>query len=592
MTHFLAAFLMLLTLAAPAVAQTRALPPGEIRANGDITFGNALKLGKREGNKTVITPDTLQILGTGSTGDVRGMSTPGAGTLLRGLQDRFAERPSVIDYGVDMSGVNDSTAAFTAALNSERPVTAPCGTVRLLSTVTVTARTHFTGAGPCTFLKYDATGGTPARPLMDIKASAAGSQLSDFSFDHQAQGNRFTDPTVYGGNLIAGSAILVQADDTSLRNVSGANGYDNCIAVVRLPDSGPSWQAIAGRPFNYSLQTIRTQSCGQNQYKAGAGVDIASGSGGTVDDLVDRFSFGAFILDIGAGAQGSFSNMTGIATSFDPARFAFDGTRSQTFYIGSGDSTFTNITSIDASDRALWLDGFADRTTINGANLKTAANEAAIFKVRRANINGLTINSPGYGKTPGTVDALILDTSAFSADGLSINGLKIEAQFNTARFGIRQVGANPATGYAVGDFSGAVTATSGVSATFGVVSGAALGGAWTAYTPTVTCQTAGQSLASVTASGQFRRVGNTVSVNIDSINITDRGTCTGAINVTLPLPVSIRTTFSGQETAVSGVALVGTVYEGTSNIQVKRSDGATSAVSGYVLTGRTEYQTP
>jgi hypothetical protein len=64
----------LLGLSAPALAQTRPLPQGEIRANGDITFGNALKLGKREGNKTVITPDTLQILGSGSTGDASDLS--------------------------------------------------------------------------------------------------------------------------------------------------------------------------------------------------------------------------------------------------------------------------------------------------------------------------------------------------------------------------------------------------------------------------------------------------------------------------------------------------------------------------------------
>lgn len=82
----------LLGLSAPVLGQTRALPPGEIRANGDITFGNALKLGKREGNKTVITPDTLQILGPGSTGDVSKMnavpdpSAP-AGTLAKSLSD-------------------------------------------------------------------------------------------------------------------------------------------------------------------------------------------------------------------------------------------------------------------------------------------------------------------------------------------------------------------------------------------------------------------------------------------------------------------------------------------------------------------------
>jgi hypothetical protein len=63
------AFAALLALGAPAFDQTTALPQGEIRANGDITFGNALKLGKREGNKTVITPDVLEVLVPGNTAD-------------------------------------------------------------------------------------------------------------------------------------------------------------------------------------------------------------------------------------------------------------------------------------------------------------------------------------------------------------------------------------------------------------------------------------------------------------------------------------------------------------------------------------------
>ncbi|MFD6321025.1 glycosyl hydrolase family 28-related protein [Methylorubrum thiocyanatum] len=88
MKRFLATLLALLTLAAPALAQTRALPPGEIRANGDITFGNALKLGKRDAGKTIITPDMLQILGSGSTGDASAMSAAAAGAAAsRTLSD-------------------------------------------------------------------------------------------------------------------------------------------------------------------------------------------------------------------------------------------------------------------------------------------------------------------------------------------------------------------------------------------------------------------------------------------------------------------------------------------------------------------------
>lgn len=101
MKRFSPAVVALLALfdAAPALAQTRALPPGEIRPNGDITFGNALKLGKREGNKTVITPDTLQILGPGSTGDVSGMRVPVPGRRAsRTLSDIMSRTVDVADY--------------------------------------------------------------------------------------------------------------------------------------------------------------------------------------------------------------------------------------------------------------------------------------------------------------------------------------------------------------------------------------------------------------------------------------------------------------------------------------------------------------
>lgn len=107
----------LLGLSAPALAQTRPLPQGEIRANGDITFGNALKLGKREGNKTVITPDTLQILGSGSTGDASMLSvTPStsapAGTLARQILNalpsgrRAVEQGQADDLSVTAAGGN------------------------------------------------------------------------------------------------------------------------------------------------------------------------------------------------------------------------------------------------------------------------------------------------------------------------------------------------------------------------------------------------------------------------------------------------------------------------------------------------------
>lgn len=113
----------LFSLSWTVVAQTRPLPQGEIRAHGDIRFGNALKLGKRDGNKTVINPDTPQILGLSSTSDASMMSVapPIKGARSRTLAVRARERLSVADFpGADPTGATSSQAAFDAACSAAK----------------------------------------------------------------------------------------------------------------------------------------------------------------------------------------------------------------------------------------------------------------------------------------------------------------------------------------------------------------------------------------------------------------------------------------------------------------------------------------
>ncbi|EHP94862.1 hypothetical protein MetexDRAFT_0207 [Methylorubrum extorquens DSM 13060] len=105
----------LLGLSAPGLAQ-KAVPP-EIRANGDIWLGNAARLGKREAGKTIITPDTLQILGSGSTGDIPNMSLSvlGSGAVARSLMARFDENVELSDFGWDKTGNTDCAPALQKA---------------------------------------------------------------------------------------------------------------------------------------------------------------------------------------------------------------------------------------------------------------------------------------------------------------------------------------------------------------------------------------------------------------------------------------------------------------------------------------------
>ncbi|MCY1643266.1 glycosyl hydrolase family 28-related protein [Methylorubrum sp. SL192] len=114
-----AACLVLLAFVAPSFAQNRAPNGGEVLSDGTISFGTDLpKLGRREGNKTVITPDTLQILGPGSTGDTSAMSyivaKPGA--VARTLASRMADQISVKDFGAVCDGTADDTSGFQKAI--------------------------------------------------------------------------------------------------------------------------------------------------------------------------------------------------------------------------------------------------------------------------------------------------------------------------------------------------------------------------------------------------------------------------------------------------------------------------------------------
>lgn len=80
-----------IALPMPAGAQ-QILPPGQIDAAGNLKLG-PVTLGKRQGSTLTITPDILQLKGSGSTGDVSGMSvTPSANATTSTLARLIADR--------------------------------------------------------------------------------------------------------------------------------------------------------------------------------------------------------------------------------------------------------------------------------------------------------------------------------------------------------------------------------------------------------------------------------------------------------------------------------------------------------------------
>ncbi|CAO4192098.1 hypothetical protein [Methylorubrum extorquens] len=109
----------------PVLAQ-QVLPPGQIDAAGNLKLG-PVTLGRRQNGKLSITPDTLQILGHGSTGDASALTatvpltggTPVAlSNLLPALYGRnFGALPNT---GLDMTAALNR--ALSQAFESRRPL--------------------------------------------------------------------------------------------------------------------------------------------------------------------------------------------------------------------------------------------------------------------------------------------------------------------------------------------------------------------------------------------------------------------------------------------------------------------------------------
>ena len=177
-------------------------------------------------------------------------------------------------------------------------------TITITDTIKVTAAQHWE-ADAEVVIKYKAPNGTKIKPMLDATAKFTTSE--NFVFDHNSdlgQGS-YLPNDVYGGNPIAGSAILLQADNCSMTKPVVRNAFDNGIAIVKLDTT--TNLAVPSSPVGVSITGARTYYCGFGT-KAGAGIDNASGISNIVD-AQDMGSYTGFINDIGAGARGVWSDL-------------------------------------------------------------------------------------------------------------------------------------------------------------------------------------------------------------------------------------------------------------------------------------------
>ena len=103
-------------------------------------------------------------------------------------------------------------------------------------------------------------------------------------------------------------------------------------------------------------------------------------------------------------------------------------------------------------------------------------------------------------------------------------------------------------------------------------------GAWSTYTPTLSC--ASGTLTTATATGRYKLLGSKTTAVIIQISITTNGTCAGALSATLPTTPQVNATLIGEETYNTAKLVKMTVTAGFTTDSIKFYDGTYPGANG------------
>lgn len=358
-------------------------------------------------------------LASASGSNIVGFQQSGTGAIARTVQAKLQDTVSILDFGADPLGIQDSTSAINAAVASGLALWWPTGTYNISSTITCTAQQTWQATGPV-LLKNTAPFGSPAAPILNFVAKVT--MLGPFTVDGNANNGNYGAPTLYAGNIISGSTILVQGDSSRISGVTVQNAWDNGISVVNI--SPTTNVAVAGSPHYVILSDIETVNCGcgnhpNNGGKVGAGIDVASGSACNVSNCTDFNSYVGFIVDIGAGASANFSNCFSWYPQQDTV-YPNNGS-GYGFYVGSADCQFVNCGVYGSAYRGWWIDGYAYNCSFTNCVVETCYDMGFFVKSTQiAFVNCRVKNASQRGA--GVTSAWMFDSTVQVLSNISLVG--------------------------------------------------------------------------------------------------------------------------------------------------------------------------
>lgn len=122
-----------------------------------------------------------------------------------------------------------------------------------------------------------------------------------------------------------------------------------------------------------------------------------------------------------------------------------------------------------------------------------------------------------------------------------------------------------------GDIGGVVT-------TYGAFNGINLG-AWTSFTPTLSCSGSGSPPTTSILLGSYIQVGKTVTVSIN-MTLSGNGTCSSAIKAALPATSQTAAVLAGRENASTGSMLQGFISASASTVVIQQYNNSPIQSSG------------
>jgi hypothetical protein len=517
------------------------------------------------GNSGATTQDVLSV---DASGNINGLVKATGSTTARSLANRFADVVNVNDFGADPTGVVDSSPAIQTAINSgAKSIFIPKGKYTCNSKITYTFSPSATGPS------------NNKNSIDNIKIfgdgkNSDGLEFVASSFQHTVDLEQFTVTTgrTNGGigihlrNTFAFFGSFTAQHIIRSVSVRGGDGYGESyywttgIKVYNMTAVSFDDCELYGPLLSTTANTFGTGVFIESTRTPGTGTSTEPGCGTSYNFVNCNIVFQGQGIVLGNLCQAlKVGTGTAILNGYDgivvPA-----GLEEIRQICVTGAEISVNGTAILVKTAASGCDitgnYIAVATGKNGIQLETntgAPNGGGTV------ISGNTFNA--LSGTPG--DGVYINTSfnPIAVTGNTFNGLATGIELASSAGNVK-ISGNKYTNCTNTIVNGSLSLTNDI--------GLDEAYPWIAYTPTLTSGTG--TLTSATASGRYRRSGNTLFIRI-GITITTNGTAAQNLQITLPnsWTSATSTALAVRESGVTGFA--GSAITSSNTIFITKYDG-------------------